>query len=140
MVKANLDFMQECQKALKQSTTETTEYEAVGINVAKKLDKMDNTQAIYAETLINLVLQKGLLKQLTANTIICESTKPNTGFNTFVFSSTPSTSSTPTPDITETLSPPNAQESLDKNNVNEENLQSNTIVRYYEDSASFFQL
>lgn len=61
MVKANLDFKQECQKALKQSTNQTTEYEAVGINVAKKLDKMDNTQAICAETLINLVLQKGLL-------------------------------------------------------------------------------
>ena len=38
------------------------------MNVGKKLARMDPVQAIYAESLVNEVLRKGLLGQLTANT------------------------------------------------------------------------
>lgn len=63
--------MEVCKRALEK--TETSEYEAVGINVFKKLEKMDRAQAIYAESLINVILRKGLLNQLTPNTAIMES-------------------------------------------------------------------
>lgn len=63
--------MEACKRALEK--TETSEYEAVGINVSKKLEKMDSVQAIYAERLINEILSKGLLNQITPNTSIMES-------------------------------------------------------------------
>lgn len=40
--------------------------------MAKKLTKMDPVQAIYAESLINNILRKGLLKKLTEETDICD--------------------------------------------------------------------
>lgn len=64
--------MQVCKRALETSNIEPTEYEIVRMNVGKKLAKMTSSQAIFAETLINLILTKGLLNQLTANTVICE--------------------------------------------------------------------
>ncbi|KOB64786.1 Uncharacterized protein OBRU01_23679 [Operophtera brumata] len=48
-----------------------SEYDAVGINVAKKLAKMDPNQAIYAESIINNVLRKGLQKRLRDDTDLC---------------------------------------------------------------------
>lgn len=71
-INANSEFMQVCKRALETSNIEPTEYEIVGMNVGKKLAKMTSSQAIFAETLINLILTKGLLNQLTANTVISE--------------------------------------------------------------------
>lgn len=45
------------------------------MNVAKKLSRMNEmneTQAIYAESLINSVLRKGLLNKLKEETDLCE--------------------------------------------------------------------
>lgn len=50
----------------------TTEYDAVGINVASKLKRMDQTQSIYADLLISKVLAQGLLGTLTSESDICE--------------------------------------------------------------------
>lgn len=49
-----------------------TEHEAVGINVAKKLAKMNATQAIYAESIINNVLRRGLQQKLNDDTDLCD--------------------------------------------------------------------
>lgn len=44
------------------------EWEAVGVNVFKKLQRMDPHQALYAESLITKVLRLGLLQSLTPET------------------------------------------------------------------------
>lgn len=111
-MKANLEFMQVCQRALQSSSADTSEYEAVGINVGKKLEKMTGTQAIYAEALINNILSMGLLNKLTENTFISE--KPQI-YNNFIYNynemNTSSLSSTSIPTVsdqsTETISSPN---------------------------------
>lgn len=51
---------------------DVSEYNAIGIIVAKKLQKMDSTQAIYAESLINSILRRGLLYKLTEDTDVCD--------------------------------------------------------------------
>lgn len=50
------------------SSMSLTEFDAVGINIAKKLQRMQPTQAIFAESIINQALTKGLLGTLTCNT------------------------------------------------------------------------
>ncbi|XP_047992816.1 uncharacterized protein LOC125231411 [Leguminivora glycinivorella] len=57
---------------LKSNHEELSEFELAGMNVAKKLAKMDPVQAIYAESIINNVLCKGLLKKLTEDTDLCD--------------------------------------------------------------------
>lgn len=110
---ADLHFMQECQRTLTSSTAEPTEYEAVGINVTK------NTQAIDAETLINFVLQKGLLKELPINTNICDNATLKTTSNANSLS--------------------NGKGSVDET-FNKDTSQVTNILQYYKDSASFFDL
>ncbi|CAG4937929.1 unnamed protein product [Parnassius apollo] len=56
---------------MKANSKELTECDAVGINIAKKMAKMDPLQAIYAESIINNVLRRGLLKKLTEKTNLC---------------------------------------------------------------------
>jgi len=69
------DFLKKCSEALSKDTID--EYDAVGINVSSKLKRMDPTQSIYADALINKVLTQGLLGQLTAELDICaKSTVP----------------------------------------------------------------
>lgn len=65
------DFMNTCSEALKVND-DVDEYKALGISFAAKLKKMDNRQQIMAELLVNKVLSKGLLNQLTENTDIIE--------------------------------------------------------------------
>ncbi|XP_071444195.1 uncharacterized protein [Hetaerina americana] len=48
---------------------EINEYEAIGVSVAAKLQRMDPIQAVYAESLIIQVLCKGLLKSLTSTNL-----------------------------------------------------------------------
>lgn len=62
-------FMATCTDALK---SQIDEYEAIGLNVAAKLRKMDANQAILAESVINKVLYKGMFKQLTTVTDLTE--------------------------------------------------------------------
>lgn len=51
---------------------EIDEYDAVAISWAKKLKRMDSTQAIYTETLVNKIISQGLLKKLTTFTDVTE--------------------------------------------------------------------
>jgi len=66
-----VEFMKACTQALSQSA-EINEYDAIGINVAAKLKKMENKQSIYADLLINKILSKRLLGSLTPKTDIYE--------------------------------------------------------------------
>lgn len=63
--------MNACTTALNKDV-EITEYDAIGINVAKKLKKMDQHQCIYADMLISRILGRGLLNTLTAQTDLFE--------------------------------------------------------------------
>lgn len=66
---AHEDFMLSCTNALNHSPDEM---EAVGISIAAKLRRMDDFQRILAENLVNKILMKGLLKELTRETDIVE--------------------------------------------------------------------
>ncbi|XP_025420503.1 uncharacterized protein LOC112690666 [Sipha flava] len=63
------DFLKLCSEAL--SKDDIDEYDAIGINVASKLKRMDPTQSIHADLLINKVLTQGLLGNLTSEFDIC---------------------------------------------------------------------
>lgn len=71
-----MEFLKACTQALNQSA-EINEYDAIGINVAAKLKKMENKQSIYADLLINKILSKGLLGSLTPKTDVYESEGTN---------------------------------------------------------------
>ncbi|CAG9114481.1 unnamed protein product [Plutella xylostella] len=49
-----------------------SETEAFGIMVARKLQRMGRDQALYAETIINTVLRKGITNKLTEETDVCD--------------------------------------------------------------------
>lgn len=66
-----VEFMKACTQALSHSM-EISEYDAIGINVAAKLKKMENNQRIYADLLISKILSNGLLGTLTSITDIYE--------------------------------------------------------------------
>jgi hypothetical protein len=63
------DFLKICSEAL--SKDDIDEYDAFGINVVSKLKRMDSTQSIHADLLINKVLTQGLLGNLTSEFDIC---------------------------------------------------------------------
>lgn len=48
------------------------EYDALGINIAAKVKRMDSIQQIYAELLIQKVIARGLLGQLSETTEIMD--------------------------------------------------------------------
>ncbi|CAG4961431.1 unnamed protein product [Colias eurytheme] len=66
------EFYKVCSDTIISSNKELSEFDVAGINMAKKLAKMDPLQAIYAESIINNVLRRGLLKKLTDDTDICD--------------------------------------------------------------------
>ncbi|KAK9871807.1 hypothetical protein WA026_014262 [Henosepilachna vigintioctopunctata] len=70
MVDEQIKFVNICTEAPKKQ--EITEYEALSITIAKKLEKMKGLQALYAETIIHSVLRRGLLNKLTEFTDICD--------------------------------------------------------------------
>ncbi|KAJ8967752.1 hypothetical protein NQ314_002633 [Rhamnusium bicolor] len=98
-VDRNLPCMQVCQHVLENTNTEINEFDAVGISVGKKLQRMDSIQAIYAESLINKVLSKGLLNHLSENIDVCEKVQYSIS-QTHHFSMTNS----PTPGLSSTQS------------------------------------
>lgn len=59
--------MKVCTQALSQNT-EVSEYDAIGVNVAAKLKRMESKQSIYADFLINKILTKGLLGTFNSST------------------------------------------------------------------------
>lgn len=63
------DFLKICSEAL--SKDDIDEYDAIGINVASKLKRMNPTQSIYADAFINKVITQGLLGHLTPELDIC---------------------------------------------------------------------
>jgi hypothetical protein len=76
MSDTTFQFMRACTNALESGKAnqinDIEEHEATGISVGKKLQRMDPLQAIYAESLINAVLKRGLLKSLGPNTDLCD--------------------------------------------------------------------
>ncbi|VEN58690.1 unnamed protein product [Callosobruchus maculatus] len=70
IIDTRMDFMKACSSALK-SQKQFSEFDLVGMNIAKKLERMDPTQALYAESIITSVLLKGLKNQLQETTSIC---------------------------------------------------------------------
>ena len=86
----------------------------------------------YAESLINIILNKGLLNQLTPNTVITENLQNNTlvGMNTY-YSNPISTSSTSNYSPVE----PHIQTSPTAGNS-----QSGNIAQFYENTQSFFNM
>jgi len=95
------------------------------------LEKINSSQAIYAESLINIILSKGLLNQLTPNTVISENPQNNTFARMNICFSNPSsscsTSNYSTVDSHIQLSPTAG------------NSQSNT-AQFYEESQSLLNL
>lgn len=72
-----MEFMKACTKSLSAPVQQITEFEATGINVAKKLQRMNQIQALYAEGLINKILQKGILNNLTESTDFYKRSPPS---------------------------------------------------------------
>lgn len=66
------EFLEMCKVAFGNQSKEISEFDAVGVSITKKLQRMDPIQAIYAEDLINSILKKGLLNKLSEQTNICE--------------------------------------------------------------------
>jgi len=69
-------FFTTCIKALNDED-EGDECAIVGKNIATKLRKMDFHQQIWAESLIQQILMKGLFKELTRNTVVEERASPS---------------------------------------------------------------
>ncbi|GLV42368.1 uncharacterized protein CBL_03105 [Carabus blaptoides fortunei] len=64
-------FYKACTQVLQQKDTD--EFEAIGINIAAKLKKMDSVQQLLAEGLINKILLRGLFNELTRSTDVMDS-------------------------------------------------------------------
>jgi hypothetical protein len=66
-------FIKACTEGLSsKDSNECSVFEAVGVNIAAKLQKMNPSQQIYAELLINKVLAEGLMNKLSEETDIAE--------------------------------------------------------------------
>lgn len=64
--------MEYCKNQLQTTNNVISEYDAAGISWSEKLKRMDSTQAILAEALVNKVLTEGLLKRLTYTTTLSD--------------------------------------------------------------------
>lgn len=54
------DFIKTCTSALNNITETFDEYDGIGVHITAKLKKMNPTQQIYAESLIQKVIKKGI--------------------------------------------------------------------------------
>ncbi|KAG5861228.1 hypothetical protein JTB14_018240 [Gonioctena quinquepunctata] len=86
--KSQMDFINYCKTQL-ETTDSLDEFDASAIAWAKKLKRMAPTQAIYADMLINKIINQGLLNQLTNHTaptlfspVSPYSTVPSNSFST----------------------------------------------------------
>lgn len=91
--------MRTCSEALREpGKPAQTEWEVVGLNVAKKLQRMNGNQQLLAETLINKVLMMGLYNELTRSTDIFNPPQPtNYSSGNIHFQSNLSSTSMPGP-------------------------------------------
>lgn len=64
--------MEFCRNQLQMTNNVISEYDAVAISWSEKLKRMDSTQAILAEALVNKVMTEGLLKKLTCTTTLLD--------------------------------------------------------------------
>jgi len=71
-VDLQMDFFKACTATLQANNQPMTEYDAVSVNISKKLAKMEAHQAIFAESLIGSILRRGLLNKLTEDTDLCD--------------------------------------------------------------------
>lgn len=71
---SSLRITQEIQSSIWKNISEN---EAIGLNVIRKLDRMDRIQVVYAEKLINEILMKGLSNDLSTETTIKSTIEPN---------------------------------------------------------------
>jgi hypothetical protein len=69
------EIMRNCTESLTRSCV-PDEYEAIGISIAAKLRKMNYTQKLLAEGLINKVLMKGIFDELSRDTDIADNLQP----------------------------------------------------------------
>lgn len=76
--------MKACTQALNQNT-ELSEYDAIGVNIAAKLKRMESKQSIYADFLINKILTKGLLGTLNSSIDIYDPVKNTTQNNDDIY-------------------------------------------------------
>lgn len=65
------EFVEMDSTILETTSHSKDELDAIGVNVSKKLARMEPLQALFAEYLINGILHKGLLNQLTEENDIC---------------------------------------------------------------------
>lgn len=70
------DFMKTCASALSSVSEKIDEFDAIGVNIAAKLKKMNTTQQILAEGLFQKIIKKGLFNQLTEYTDVNEVPHP----------------------------------------------------------------
>ena len=103
------------------------------MNVGKKLAKMDPLQAIYAESIINNVLRKGLLKKLTEDTDLCDSNCNKNIQRPFSVQSSHSRSSYESQSLL-TQFIPSTSSGLRDQDQTEENLNLTQLRTYYEHS------
>lgn len=68
--------MKTCASALSSVSEKIDEFDAIGVNIAAKLKKMNTTQQILAESLFQKIIQKGLFNQLTEYTDVNEFSYP----------------------------------------------------------------
>lgn len=115
------DFLKICSEAL--SKDDIDEYDAIGINVASKLKRMDPTQSIHADLLINKVLTQGLLGNLTSEFDVCKTVRQNFEnqnlsqlsmlsnypYNYNVSTSNSTTLSSPSPSIQDNITTPSIE-------------------------------
>lgn len=72
-----MDFINYCKNQLEKSNDSLDEFDATAIAWAKKMKRMDETQAIYADMLINKIINQGLLNQLTNTTTVYHQIQPS---------------------------------------------------------------
>lgn len=68
--------MKTCASALSSVSEKLDEFDAIGVNIAAKLKKMNPTQQILAESLFQKIIKKGLFNQLTECTDVNEVPHP----------------------------------------------------------------
>lgn len=68
--------MKTCASALSSVSEQIDEFDAIAVNIAAKLKKMNTTQQILAESLFQKIMKKGLFNQLTEYTDVNEVSRP----------------------------------------------------------------
>ncbi|XP_047517415.1 uncharacterized protein LOC125057666 [Pieris napi] len=57
IIDTQIKFINVCTEALQKNSRQMTEYEALGVTISKKFEKMDKVQALYAESFIHTIIK-----------------------------------------------------------------------------------